>query len=57
MLTTNRVAIARKYKLIKESDDLVELDMTSPHEYKQSVGLLVAFRPWVFSLFAPQKKR
>ena len=37
-------------KLIKEFDDLVELDMALAPEKKKSVGLLLAFRPWVFSL-------
>ena len=45
--------IARKIdKLIKEFDDLVELDMALAAEKKKSVGLLLAFRPWVFSLVA-----
>ena len=45
--------VARKIdKLIKEFDDLVELDMALPPEKKKSVGLLLAFRPWVFSLVA-----
>ncbi len=39
-------------KLAKEFDDLVELDMALPPEKKRSVGLLLAFRPWVFSLVA-----
>jgi hypothetical protein len=37
-------------KLEKELDDLVELDMSLPLERKRGVGLLLAFRPWVFSL-------
>ena len=45
--------ISRKIeKLVKELDDLVELDMSLPLERKRSVGLLLAFRPWVFSLLA-----
>ena len=45
--------ISRKIeKLVKEFDDLVELDMALPLERKQSVGLLLALRPWVFSLLA-----
>ncbi len=39
-------------KLVKEFDELVELDMTLPLEKKHSVGLLLATRPWVFSLLA-----
>ena len=37
-------------RLVKEFDDLVELDMALAPEKKKSVGLLLAFRPWVFSL-------
>ena len=51
--------ISRKIdKLVKELDDLVELDMSLPLEQKQGVGLLLAFRPWVFSLLtdSPGKK-
>ena len=45
--------ISRKIdKLVKEFDDLAELDMALAPEEKQSVGLLLAFRPWVFSLVA-----
>ena len=36
-------------------DDLVELDMSLPLEKKQGVGLLIGFRPWVFSLLASQQ--
>ena len=39
-------------KLIADFDDLVELDMALSPEKKKSVGLLLAFRPWVFSLVA-----
>lgn len=39
-------------KLVKEFDELVELDMALPPEEKQSVGFLLAARPWVFSLLA-----
>ena len=43
--------ISRKIeRLMKEFDELVELDMAQPPERKQAVGLLLAFRPWVFSL-------
>ena len=45
--------ISRKIeRLVKEFDDLVELDMSLPLERKQGVGMLMAFRPWVFSLLA-----
>ncbi len=49
--------ISRKIeKLVKEFDDLVELDMAQPLEKKQSVGLLLAVRPWVFSLLEARKR-
>lgn len=36
--------------LTKEFDDLIELDLSAPEAEKKSVGMLVALRPWVFSL-------
>ena len=45
--------ISRKIeKLVKEFDELVELDMALPAEKKRSVGCMLALRPWVFSLLA-----
>lgn len=49
-----KIFVRKIDKLVKEFDDLVELDMALPLEEKRSVGLLVAFRPWVFSLLADQ---
>ena len=39
-------------QLVREADGLAKLDMASPPDRKHSVGLLVAFRPWVFTLLA-----
>jgi hypothetical protein len=44
-------------KLIREFEDLAELDIGSPPEDKKAVGLLVAFRPWVFSLFSKSRRQ
>lgn len=49
--TSSMKILSRKIeKLMKEFDDLAELDMALPPESKKSVGLLSALRPWVFSL-------
>ena len=39
-------------KLVREFNELAELDMSLPPEGKRSVGILMAFRPWVFTLLA-----
>ena len=39
-------------RLLAEMNELVELDMALPAAERQSVGLLIGLRPWVFSLFA-----
>lgn len=43
-------------RLLREFDELVELDMALPLPDKTSVALLVAARPWVFSVFEEQKQ-
>ena len=43
--------LKRKLKKVeKEFQDLVDVDLPLPHEEKDSVGLLLASRQWVFSL-------
>jgi DNA-binding Xre family transcriptional regulator len=37
-------------KLLREFNDLVDIDLHLPQAQKSSVGLLVATRPWVFSV-------
>ncbi len=47
-----KILARRIQKLVKQCDELAELDMALPAESKQSVVLLVAFRPWIFTLLA-----
>lgn len=47
-----RILMRKIDKLVKEFNDLVELDTAVTQDRKQSVGLLLAARPWVFSLLA-----
>jgi hypothetical protein len=37
--------------LAREFAELATLDVSLPTREKQSVALLMAFRPWVFSMF------
>jgi transcriptional regulator with XRE-family HTH domain len=46
-----RVLERRIARLVAEFVDLAELDRELPAREKRSTGLLVAFRPWVFSMF------
>lgn len=39
-------------RLVREFENLVDLDVALAPERKKAVGLLVVFRPWVFSLFS-----
>ena len=38
-------------KLAFEFYEMAEIDLAADHSEKQSVGLMLAFRPWIFSLF------
>ncbi|RJP38175.1 MAG: XRE family transcriptional regulator [Desulfobacteraceae bacterium] len=38
-------------RLLKEYYELTEIDKALPQERSKNTGLLIAFRPWVFSLF------
>ncbi|MEA3108945.1 MAG: hypothetical protein QOI88_3550, partial [Gammaproteobacteria bacterium] len=38
-------------RLAAEFRDLAELDRTLPSRDKRSIGMLLATRPWVFSMF------
>jgi len=44
-------------RLAREFEDLVEADSAQLPEDKKAVGLLVAFRPWVFSLFSKRRRQ
>lgn len=35
-------------RIVEEFDELAELDLTMPQDKKQSVGLMMAFRPWTY---------
>lgn len=41
-----RIMERRIERLVREFEDLVELDMTMPAEARENTGLMVAFRPW-----------
>lgn len=42
-------------RLRKDFDELADIDLSLPPQQKRSVGLMVAFRLWVFSLLAAHK--
>jgi DNA-binding Xre family transcriptional regulator len=46
-----RVLLRRLDRLAAEFRDLAELDRTLPSPDKRSIGVLLAARPWVFSMF------
>lgn len=43
--------------LFKEYYDLTEIDKTLPPDQSRNTGLLIAFRPWVYSLIDSFKRR
>lgn len=43
-------------RLFKEYIELTEIDKALPQEKSNSTGLLIAFRPWVFSMLDEYKK-
>jgi len=46
-----RVLLRKLERLAAEFRDLAELDRTLPSRDKRSIGMLLATRPWVFSMF------
>ena len=44
-------------KLVEAFNDLAEGDLVQPSEQKRGVGLMIGFRPWVFSLFTKRKSK
>ena len=46
-----RVLLRKLERLATEFRDLAELDRTLPSREKRSMGVLLAARPWVFSMF------
>jgi hypothetical protein len=45
------VLLRKLERLAAEFRDLAELDSTLPARDKRSMGILLAGRPWVFSMF------
>ncbi len=43
-------------KLVQAFNDLTEGDLKEPSDNKRGVGLMIGFRPWVFSLFTKRKQ-
>lgn len=44
-------------RLIREYIELTEIDQALPHEKSRNTGLMIAFRPWVFSMMDDFKRR
>ncbi|MDA8404661.1 MAG: helix-turn-helix transcriptional regulator [Desulfobacteraceae bacterium] len=44
-------------RLFKEYNELTEIDKALPHEKSRNAGLMIAFRPWVFSMLEKHKRR
>ncbi|MGH8490784.1 MAG: helix-turn-helix domain-containing protein [Gammaproteobacteria bacterium] len=44
-------------RLAREFADLAEIDVSLPEKEKQSIGLLLAIRPWVFSIVSALKRK
>lgn len=43
-------------RLFKDYYELTEIDKSLPHEKSENTGLIIAFRPWVFSLLDAYKR-
>jgi len=43
-------------RLFKEYNELTEIDKALPQEKSQNTGLMIAFRPWIFSMLDAFKK-
>lgn len=44
-------------RLAREFADLAEIDVPLPEKEKQNFGLLLAIRPWVFSIVSALKRK
>ena len=55
-MASSRTLQRKTERLLKEFDELAELDLSLPLAEKQSMGLLLSFRPWVFSMIAERRK-
>ncbi len=55
--TASRAMVMKKIdRLIKEYNELRDIDKTLPQEKIDHTGLMIAFRPWVFSLTENYKR-
>jgi DNA-binding Xre family transcriptional regulator len=50
------VMIKKINRLLKEYLELIEIDKALPQERSQNTGLLIAFRPWIFSLITAYRR-
>jgi len=50
------VMLKKINRLLKEYYELTEIDKALPQEKSHNTGLLIAFRPWIFSLLNEYKK-
>jgi len=53
---SQKIILKQVDKLIKQFNELAEMDASLPLTGRSSTGLLVAFRPWVLSLISNLKK-
>ena len=51
-----RVMLRKLERLAAEFRDLAELDRSLPSREKRSLGVLLAARPWVFSMFESARR-
>jgi transcriptional regulator with XRE-family HTH domain len=56
-LSRTSIAMAQKEatKFVRQLNELADIDATLPKQETQSVGILVALRPWVYSEFLKRK--
>ncbi|MBF0099720.1 MAG: helix-turn-helix transcriptional regulator [Desulfobacterales bacterium] len=53
----SRVILFRKIdRLLKDFNELVEIDKSIPEEKSKNIGLMVGYRPWIFSLIHALKR-
>ena len=51
------VMLGKIDRLFKEYNELTEIDKALPQEKSRNTGLMIAFRPWVFSMLEEYKRR
>ena len=50
------VMLKKIHRLFKEYIELTEIDQALPQEKSHNTGLMIAFRPWIFSMLDEYKK-